>query len=190
MIIAGSIVGSGELIATTKTGAEAGFYLLWLIIIGCVIKVFTQIEFGRYTITWSQTPLKALDGVPGPRLKVNWVVWYWAIMTVLIISQQGGIVGGVGQALAISKPLTQRGTQSNVLQDALVKEKVELAKLYTQNPQLRGEDITLTQWSKLRSEIDQAEEGADSALDLLTQQLPFFVPVEGWGLERCQDGNG
>jgi Mn2+/Fe2+ NRAMP family transporter len=36
MIIAGSIVGSGELIATTKAGAEAGFWLLWLIIAGCV----------------------------------------------------------------------------------------------------------------------------------------------------------
>jgi len=30
LIIAGSIVGSGELIATTKTGAQAGFWLLWL----------------------------------------------------------------------------------------------------------------------------------------------------------------
>ena len=40
LIIAGSIVGSGELIATTKVGAESGFWLLWLIIIGCVIKVF------------------------------------------------------------------------------------------------------------------------------------------------------
>ncbi|MHC4594265.1 MAG: hypothetical protein ACYS19_04895 [Planctomycetota bacterium] len=89
MIVAGSIVGSGELIATTKAGAEARFSLLWLIIIGCVIKVSTQIEFGRYTITWSQTPLDALDSVPGPRLKVNWLLWYWAIMIVLVLSQQG-----------------------------------------------------------------------------------------------------
>ena len=36
LIIAGSIVGSGELIATTKTGAQAGITLLWLIILGCV----------------------------------------------------------------------------------------------------------------------------------------------------------
>ena len=35
LIIAGSIVGSGELIATTAVGAEAGFVLLWLILIGC-----------------------------------------------------------------------------------------------------------------------------------------------------------
>ncbi len=111
MIVAGSIVGSGELIATTKAGAEAKFWLLWLIIIGCVIKVSTQIEFGRYTITWGQTPLNALNRVPGPRLKVNWLLWDWAIMIVLVLSQQGGIVGGVGQTLAISRPLTSYGRQ-------------------------------------------------------------------------------
>lgn len=126
MIIAGSIVGSGELIATTKAGAEAGFRLLWLIIFGCVIKVSTQVELGRYAITWTQTPLKALDGIPGPRLKVNWILWYWVIMTFLIISQQGGIVGGVGQTLAISRPLTDQGRQYNQLQDELAEARVEL----------------------------------------------------------------
>jgi Mn2+/Fe2+ NRAMP family transporter len=50
LIIAASIVGSGELIATTITGAKAGLSLLWLIILGCVIKVFAQIEIGRFTI--------------------------------------------------------------------------------------------------------------------------------------------
>lgn len=126
MIIAGSIVGSGELIATTKAGAEAGFWLLWLIIFGCVIKVSTQIELGRYTITWTETPLKALDSVPGPRLRVNWVLWYWVMMTVLIISQQGGIVGGVGQTLAIARPLTSHGRQYNQLQDELASSQVKL----------------------------------------------------------------
>lgn len=127
MIIAGSIVGSGELIATTKVGAEAGFWLLWLVLLGCVIKVFTQVEFGRHTIAWSQTPLKALNGVPGPRWKVNWLVWYWAVMTVLVITQQGGIVGGVGQALAISRPLTEEGIAYNHAQDSLVAARVDLA---------------------------------------------------------------
>ena len=113
MIVAGSIVGSGELIATTKVGAEAGFALLWLIILGCVIKVFAQVEFGRHSITHGETPLRALNSVPGPRWKCNWLVWYWALMTCLIISQQGGIVGGVGQALSISAPLTQAGREYN-----------------------------------------------------------------------------
>ncbi len=127
LILAGSIVGSGELIATTKVGAEAGFWLLWLIIIGCVIKVFAQIEFGRYTVTYSQTPLRALNSVPGPRLAVNWIVWYWVFMTMLIISQQGGIVGGIGQALAISVPLTDAGRQYNRAHDELIGARIQLA---------------------------------------------------------------
>ncbi len=105
LIIAGSIVGSGELVATTKTGAEAGITLLWLIIIGCVIKVFVQIELGRYTITHGETTLAALDQVPGPRWQVNWIVWFWLVMMVIGIGQLGGIVGGVGQAAAIAIPI-------------------------------------------------------------------------------------
>lgn len=127
MIIAGSIVGSGELIATTKVGAEAGFWLLWLIILGCLIKVFAQVEFGRHAITWGQTPLRALDEVPGPRARVNWIVWYWAFMTVLILSQQGGIVGGVGQALAISAPMTEAGEVYTLAQEEVTAARVELA---------------------------------------------------------------
>lgn len=127
MIIAGSIVGSGELIATTKVGAEAGFSLLWLIVVGCVIKVFAQVEMGRYTVTWGETPLQALNSVPGPRARVNWLIWYWALMTLLVVSQQGGILGGVGQALAISIPLTAGGAAYDAAQEALTRARVELA---------------------------------------------------------------
>jgi Mn2+/Fe2+ NRAMP family transporter len=164
MIIAGSIVGSGELIATTKAGAEAGFWLLWLIIVGCIIKVSTQVEFGRYTITWSQTPLKALDSLPGPRVKVNLVLWYWAIMTVLVISQQGGIVGGVGQTLAISRPLTSYGRQYNRLQDEVVKARVDLKVAQTQ-----GAESTVTaqlqqKIASLTSETAELREPKDAYL--------------------------
>jgi Mn2+/Fe2+ NRAMP family transporter len=164
MIIAGSIVGSGELIATTKTGAEAGFWLLWLIIVGCVIKVFTQVEFGRYTITWSETPLKALDSMPGPRLGVNWLLWYWVIMTMLVVSQQGGIVGVVGQTLAISRPLTKHGIEYNRIQDELVRAKVEQAVIRTnttynpRTPELRQKIDSL----KIR--IDELKEPGDAYL--------------------------
>ena len=179
MIIAGSIVGSGELIATTKAGAEAGFCLLWLIILGCVIKVSTQIEFGRHAITWGQTPLKALNSLPGPRLKVNWLLWYWTIMTMLVISQQGGIVGGVGQALAISRPLTQHGRQYNRLQDELVKAKVEQAVARTRAPE--GPDIGKLQEKieSLAMQIDQMTESKDAYLwaaviAIVTSLLLFF----------------
>jgi len=106
LIIAGAIVGSGELIATTKTGAQAGITLLWLVILGCLIKVFVQIELGRYTITHGETTLTALNRVPGPRAKVNWIVWFWLFMMLCTIGQLGGIVGGVGQSMAISIPIS------------------------------------------------------------------------------------
>jgi len=105
VILAASIVGSGELIMTTKTAAQAGFWLLWLIIIGCVIKVFVQVEFGRYAISSGKTTMTALDEVPGPRWRVNWILWYWLVMFVVSLAQLGGIVGGVGQALAMNLPL-------------------------------------------------------------------------------------
>jgi len=119
LIIAGSIVGSGELIATTKAGAEAGFTLLWLILLGCVVKVFLQIEFGRYAIISGKTTISALDEVPGPRIRGrgNWLVWYWVLMWLASIGQLGGIVGGVGQALAISVPITEQGREYNRIAD-------------------------------------------------------------------------
>ncbi len=111
LIIAAAIVGSGELIATTLTGAQAGIVLLWLIILGCVIKVFVQIEIGRATIISGKQTLSALDTIPGPRVKGrgNWLVWYWFAMWFCSISQLGGIVGGCGQALAMVYPLTAQG---------------------------------------------------------------------------------
>lgn len=118
LIIAASIVGSGELIGTTKTGAEAGFYLLWLIVLGCVIKVFVQVEFGRYAIARGRTSIEGLNEVPGPRLRVSWLLWYWLLMFTLGLGQLGGIVGGVGQALSLVAPLTGDVKQLLELQDA------------------------------------------------------------------------
>lgn len=127
LILAGAVVGSGELIATTKVGAEAGFWLLWLVILGCVLKVFAQVEIGRYALTWGKTSMEALNELPGPRWRVHWVLWYWFAVILLIISQNGGIVGGVGQALAIAQPLTEEGTRYNQLNDDLVRARVDLA---------------------------------------------------------------
>ena len=120
LIVAGSIVGSGELIATTKVGAEAGFTLLWLILLGCVVKVFTQVEFGRSAVGGGRSALQLLDELPGPRWRGGWAVWLWVVMTALTLAQQGGIVGGVGQALAMALPLTESGAAVQALQDQLV----------------------------------------------------------------------
>ena len=127
MIVAGSIVGSGELIATTKVGAEAGFVLLWLILVGCVIKVFTQVELGRAAVVRGATALQTLDELPGPRWRAGWAVWLWGLMTLLTLAQQGGIIGGVGQALSMTMPLTEAGAQFHRLQEELVALEVQSA---------------------------------------------------------------
>src|SRR5829696_1541263 len=58
MVLAASIVGSGELIATTTLGAQVGFTALWIILVSCVIKPVVQGELGRYTIATGHTGLE------------------------------------------------------------------------------------------------------------------------------------
>jgi len=121
LIIAGSIVGSGELIATTATGAEAGFWLMWIIIIGCVIKVFVQVEIGRYAALTGKTTLQGINSLPGLKVHgAHWICWFWLAMFACSTAQQGGIIGGVGQALSISVPLTEQGKVFNEAAEAQV----------------------------------------------------------------------
>jgi Mn2+/Fe2+ NRAMP family transporter len=101
LIISAIIVGSGELIVTPKLGAEEGFKLLWFIIFGCLLKVFVQIELGRYAITRGRTTLEALDSLPGPRLAVSWVLWLWLGMYLCLVPQVAGMVGGVATSLKL-----------------------------------------------------------------------------------------
>lgn len=102
LIVSANIVGSGELIVTTKLGADVGFTLLWFIILGCLIKVFLQVELGRYTLSKGKTALDALNSVPGPRLIVSWLVWLWVLMFVATFFQLSGMVGGIAQVAGLA----------------------------------------------------------------------------------------
>jgi manganese transport protein len=95
LIISAAIVGSGELIVVPKLGAATGFALLWFLIIGCVLKVFVQVELARHAIAHQETTLASLNALPGPRLRVSWVMWAWALMYVGLVLQVGGIIGGI-----------------------------------------------------------------------------------------------
>src|SRR6187401_2788142 len=97
LILTASIVGSGELIVTPKLAGEAGFKLLWLIVLGCVIKVFVQVELGRFAVAKGMTTLEAMNSVPGPRLVVSWLLWLWFFMFVGLVFQIAGIIGGIAQ---------------------------------------------------------------------------------------------
>jgi Mn2+/Fe2+ NRAMP family transporter len=99
MILAASIVGSGELIATTVLGAGVGYTLLWLIIVSCLIKTVVQNELGRYSIATGETTLEAFDRLPGPRWRVSWMVWCWFVMVAATLMQIGAMMGAIGEIL-------------------------------------------------------------------------------------------
>lgn len=104
-ILSASIVGSGELIATTTLGAKAGFITFWVILVSCVVKVAVQLEFGKHTILTGETAMQAFNKLPGPRFgKARWAVWTVLIVMVIKMVQVGGIVGGVAIILNIIAP--------------------------------------------------------------------------------------
>lgn len=102
LIISAVIVGSGELIVAPKLGAAVGFSLLWFILFGCFIKVFVQVELGRYAVSKGVTTLEAMNSIPGPRLIVSWLVWLWALMYVALIFQVAGMVGGIASVFSLA----------------------------------------------------------------------------------------
>ena len=105
LILAGAIVGTGELIQTTHVGAKVGFTLLWLVVLSCFVKVFVQIELGRYAIASgkpSMTAFRELGGVG------TFIGGCWVVMMLMTQLQLGAMVGGVGQALHMILPGVSR----------------------------------------------------------------------------------
>jgi manganese transport protein len=104
-VLSASIVGSGELIATTALGAKAGFITLWVILVSCLVKVALQLEFGRHTIQTGETAMTAINKLPGWRIgPAHWTIWFWLALLPIKILQVGGIIGGLGILLNLIVP--------------------------------------------------------------------------------------
>ena len=104
-ILSASIVGAGELIATTTLGAEAGFITFWVILVSCIVKVAVQLEFGKHTILTGETAMQAFNQLPGGNIgKANWSVWTVLVVMFIKLLQVGGIVGGVAIIINIAVP--------------------------------------------------------------------------------------
>lgn len=104
MILAASIVGSGELIATTTLGAQVGYVGLWLVVFSCIVKPAVQAMIGRYSVLTGETGLEAFNRVPSPRFKVNIIVWVWAFVVMMSWFQVGAMYGGTAATLNILFP--------------------------------------------------------------------------------------
>jgi manganese transport protein len=90
-ILSASIVGSGELIATTILGAKAGFVALWIILVSCLAKVAVQLEFGKHAVLTGERCMQAFTQLWGPK---RWAVWTLLVLIGLKIIQLGGMLGG------------------------------------------------------------------------------------------------
>jgi Mn2+/Fe2+ NRAMP family transporter len=105
LILSASIVGSGELIATTTLGAKAGFILLWLVIFSTLVKVAIQVELARWTIVTGEPALNGYNRVPPKVGPIGWVNLLWVVLALSKVLQLGGIIGGVAAACSILLPI-------------------------------------------------------------------------------------
>lgn len=104
-ILSASIVGSGELIATTVLGARGGFITFWVILVSCFVKVAIQLEFGKNAILTGKTLMFSFAKLPGPTFKKgNWAIWATFLLTLLKILQVGGMLGGAAIAISMLFP--------------------------------------------------------------------------------------
>ena len=66
------LIGSGEVIITTRNGAILGTGVLWAILIGIYLKCWIGISGARYTVCTGESMIDMFSRIQGPR---NWVVW-------------------------------------------------------------------------------------------------------------------
>ena len=98
LIITATLVGSGELLATTTFGAKVGFVCMWLIVGTCLVKVALQEALGRYTISSGDTTLRAIGCLPGPK---NWGIWFWLVVILVTAVQLGAVSRVLGEAIKL-----------------------------------------------------------------------------------------
>lgn len=66
------MVGSGEIILTTRTGAILGLGVLWAVVIGIFLKYWMGLSGAHYTVCTGEGMMDMFARIPGPK---NWVVW-------------------------------------------------------------------------------------------------------------------
>jgi Mn2+/Fe2+ NRAMP family transporter len=105
LILSAAIVGSGELIATTTLGAKAGFSLLWVVLLGCAVKVAVQVEYGRFCIHHGLTSFQGWNRSANAGMRnVHWTIWAGVVYMLLNMAGQAGVIGGTAQVARFAWP--------------------------------------------------------------------------------------
>ncbi len=99
-ITAATVIGGGELMTVPKLGAQAGPFLLWVIVLSCLVKVPMQYVFARHVMHTGKGTMEILNGIPFRRL----ILGYWLVMQIFTLVQLSGTLQGLGQLLSRSWP--------------------------------------------------------------------------------------
>ena len=102
LIISANIVGSGELIVTTKLGADVGFIMLWFIILGCLLKVFVQLELGPLRDIQEEDDLGSTEHCPRSEAGGLVASLDLDVDVCCDLFQLSGMVGGLAQVFNLA----------------------------------------------------------------------------------------
>jgi Mn2+/Fe2+ NRAMP family transporter len=94
IVLSGSVIGSGELLVTTRMGAQFGYIFLWGVILCCIIKYFVQIELGRLCISKNLTSVQAFNLFPIAKMRGTTILnIFFFVILALLTPILAGIIG-------------------------------------------------------------------------------------------------
>lgn len=105
MITSAAVVGSGELLTATTLGAQAGFMLLWLVLVSTFVKVWVQIELARWTISTGKVAVTGYNEVPPRIAGRGWMAWLVLLMFVQFLTSQAGVISASAFAFSTLLPI-------------------------------------------------------------------------------------
>ena len=105
MVTSAAVVGSGELLLATALGAQAGFVLLWLVLVSTLVKVAVQIELARWSISTGKVALTGYDQVRPRIAGRSWISDLGLLMFIQNILGQAGVLGAGALAFSMVMPI-------------------------------------------------------------------------------------
>lgn len=104
MITSAAVVGSGELLTATTLGAKAGFMLLWLVFVSTFVKVWVQIELGRWSISTGKPAITGYNETVPKIAGHGWMAWLVLFMFLQFLIGQAGVISASAFAFSSLLP--------------------------------------------------------------------------------------
>ncbi len=83
------MIGSGEVILSTRAGAILGTNIMWAVALVILLKCWIGIGGARYTVCTGEGMIDMFDRIPGPR---HWVVWIVLVAQLLFATVAAGAI--------------------------------------------------------------------------------------------------